>query len=131
MDFVNGADDSRPHNAELQVVETKAYDESFYALVTTRAIPYGGEIRIRYGTGQETSLDLFVKYGFLPQQCEEISNSDKRTLLLEQLEGVSWSTSLGDDQARLQTLVGQEEPLRTILRFRIQMKMIMSQQLLL
>jgi hypothetical protein len=124
MDFINSAD-SRSYNAELQVVETKAYDESFYALVATKPIPKGAEIRIRYGIGQETPLDLFVKYGFLPQ-LEEISDTDK-TAMSNQLEGVSWSTSLQDDQARLDTDVGLEEPLRTILRFRILLKTIKLQ----
>ncbi|KAL3944478.1 MAG: hypothetical protein SGBAC_001455 [Bacillariaceae sp.] len=63
IDFINHS--STP-NAEMQVVETKAYDESLYALVAKRKIAKGKEVRIRYGTGKETSFDIFSKYGFLP-----------------------------------------------------------------
>jgi SET domain len=53
-------------NVALDVVETKAYDESFYALVATGHIRKGQEIRICYGTGQESSVEIYLKYGFLP-----------------------------------------------------------------
>jgi hypothetical protein len=68
VDFLNhgGTGASSTTNAALEVVETKSYDESFYALVATEPIRKGQEIRICYGTGKETSLEIFVKYGFLP-----------------------------------------------------------------
>mmetsp|Transcript_28348 Transcript_28348/g.68960 ORF Transcript_28348/g.68960 Transcript_28348/m.68960 type:complete len:167 (-) Transcript_28348:162-662(-) len=53
-------------NAELQVVETKEYNESFYALVATQPIQKNEQICITYGTGEESSVDTFIKYGFLP-----------------------------------------------------------------
>lgn len=71
------------------MIETKEYDESFYAFVAARTIRKGEEIRICYGTGKETSPELFVKYGFLPAENEQNDKSSLPNLL----EGVTWDDS--------------------------------------
>lgn len=106
-------------NAEMQVVETKEYDESFYALVATEPIQKGTQIQICYGTGEETSLEIFSKYGFWP----EVENREREKEALQKLlEGVEWSTTLEEDQAMLETELGRREPMRTTLSVRIYAK---------
>lgn len=127
MDFLNH--DSQTFNAELQVIETKAYDESFYALVATRHISKGAELLIRYGAGDETSLELYSKYGFIPQ-----GNEEKDKELLADLE-VDWSnsssssssscTSLEEDQDEWKTATGTR---KSILELRIYLKQILPVQ---
>lgn len=68
----NAIDMTSVSNADLAVVETKAYEESFYALVASQPIRKGQEIRICYGTGQDSSADLYVRYGFLPMDNQSI-----------------------------------------------------------
>ncbi|VEU45087.1 unnamed protein product [Pseudo-nitzschia multistriata] len=110
-------------NAEMQVVETKEYDESFYALVATKPIRKGEEVRLCYGTGEETALELFCKYGFLPG----VDDPDKeRKALGKLLEGVEWSTTLEEDRAMLSTDEGSREPMRTILSIRIYAKSLFA-----
>jgi len=118
IDMINHAS-RKIANAEMQVVETKEYDESFYALVATQPIRKGTEIKICYGTGEETSLEIFSKYGFWP----EVENREREKVALQKLlEGVKWSTTLEEDQAMLATEEGSREPMRTILSIRIYAK---------
>ena len=118
IDMINHA--SRKHaNAEIQVVETKEYDESFYALVANQIIRKGTEIKICYGTGEETSLEIFSKYGFMPK----VEDRPKEKVALEKLlRDVEWSTTVEEDQAMLETEEGAREPMRTILSIRIYAK---------
>eukprot|EP00535_Pseudo-nitzschia_heimii_P011512 CAMPEP_0197193562 /NCGR_PEP_ID=MMETSP1423-20130617/27473_1 /TAXON_ID=476441 /ORGANISM="Pseudo-nitzschia heimii, Strain UNC1101" /LENGTH=452 /DNA_ID=CAMNT_0042646779 /DNA_START=39 /DNA_END=1394 /DNA_ORIENTATION=+ len=111
IDMINHA--SRKFaNSEMQVVETKEYDESFYALVATQTIRKGAEIKICYGTGEETSLEIFSKYGFWP----EIENREREKKRLQKLlKAVDWSTTLEEDQAMLESEMGRREPMKTIL----------------
>mmetsp|Transcript_10503 Transcript_10503/g.16112 ORF Transcript_10503/g.16112 Transcript_10503/m.16112 type:complete len:349 (-) Transcript_10503:511-1557(-) len=68
LDMVNHA---RLANARIKVVENITYpNESYYALVATDIIPKGSELFICYGTGKETSLELFGKYGFFWASCQ-------------------------------------------------------------
>jgi hypothetical protein len=66
MDFLNH--DSQTFNAALQVIEIKAYDKSFYALVATRHISKGVELLIRYGVGDESSLELYQVWIYSSRQ---------------------------------------------------------------
>ena len=124
IDMINHA--SRKHaNAEMQVVETKEYDESFYALVATKPIRKGTEIKICYGTGEETSLEIFSKYGFWP----EVEDRQKEKESLQKLlENVKWSTTFEEDKAMLETEEGNpnpKEPMKTILTIRIYAKSLL------
>jgi hypothetical protein len=118
IDMINHAS-RKLANAEMQVVETKEYDESFYALVATQPIQKGTELKICYGTGEETALEIFSKYGFWP----EVEDPGKeKAALQELLEEVQWSTTLEEDQAMLATEEGSREPMRSILSIRIYAK---------
>jgi len=132
IDMLNHASRTES-NAKMEVVETKEYDESFYALVATTSIPMGSEIKINYGSGEETSFELFCRYGFLPSKSSRNDHDDDMTykeqeraalenLVLPQGKTIAWSTSLEDDLAALRTNIGRTEPMRSILLLRIEAK---------
>ena len=98
-------------NAELQVVETKEYDESFYALAAIKDIKEGDEISIRYGTGTESFLDIFCSYGFLPP-----ANSLNDNQFLKASETTGFKTSLEEDKTLLEKSTAKS---RTILDIRV------------
>jgi hypothetical protein len=128
LDFLNHA--SLGANAELQVVETKAYEESFYALTATRNIEKGSELRIQYGTGKETSMELLIKYGFLPRD-----NAQNDHAYLQTAAPVSWSTSLDEDKERLKQFMENEgestnmsnATQKQILSFRVSIKELLQE----
>lgn len=119
LDMINHS--SENPNAELQVIESKADDESFYALQATRPIVANKEITIAYGTGKDSSVDLFLNYGFVPK-----INKDDAEFLQRSKEdddcftrADQWSTTIDEDE---QQSVTAEGPLRNILEFRLRMK---------
>jgi hypothetical protein len=119
LDMLNHSSDNP--NAELQVIESKADDESFYALQATRAISADKEITFAYGTGKDSSVDLLLNYGFVPKM-----NKDDAEFLQNRKEdhdcftrADQWSTTIKEDE---QQLVTAEGPLRKILEFRLRMK---------
>jgi len=131
IDMLNHASRSRS-NAEMQAIETKEYDESFYALVANRYIQKGTEIKISYGTGSETSLELFCKYGFLSTGDDnDIDNLEREKDALQKLllppegKNMTWSSSLQDDQDLLKTENGRKEPMNSILSLRIYAKKLL------
>ena len=136
IDMLNHASRTQS-NAEIQVIETKEYDESFYALVANQHIPKRTEIKINYGTGEETSFELFCRYGFFaPTDDDEffLENQEKERAALEMLllpEGNTttttspWSTSLKDDQDMIGTKIGRTEPMHSILSLRIYAKKLL------
>jgi hypothetical protein len=94
IDFVNhGASPKLTHdnatfvNTALEVLETEVYNESFYALVATEPIRKGQEIRLCYGTGQETSIELYTKYGFWPSG----NQANDKAKLPSLIKGVNWN----------------------------------------
>ena len=103
-------------NAELQVLETKAEDESFYALQATRSIRKGSEIMITYGTGQESTVDLLLNYGFVAEK----NSNDSKFISEENLADFPWSSTLEDEKKALAET--GDEIKRKILDFRIRMK---------
>ena len=128
FDLINHSLEGRGANAQMQVVETKEYNESFYALIANKYIPKGQEIRITYGTGKESSLDIFAKYGFVPQ--DNIVND--QNLEEDLLSTIEWSTTLQEDEEmllRLQELEEENEPsrtMKTILSLRTDLKRLKS-----
>ena len=116
MDFLNH-EEANSSNAKIQKVEAKNDDESFFALVATRSIEPGDQITITYGTGLETSLDLFTKYGFWYDGNPNDANLN--------LEHVSWSTSLEDDEELLSDLHHtNDKQQREMLALRVHLKRI-------
>jgi hypothetical protein len=115
LDFLNH---QRVPNAALEVVEAKAYEESFYALVATRSIRKGEEVTICYGTGDEASWDLYTQYGFWPDGHEDND--------CQQLPDVAeWTTTLEQDLEQRNVIPIDEDSAsvtRAILDFRIRIK---------
>ena len=121
FDMINHSSDTP--NAELQLVETKAADESFYALCTISPIPAGSEVTISYGTTKDSSVELLMNYGILDQ-----SNKSDVNMLKAGGKGclnrlADWKTTLEDDERALQTAEGNA---RIALAFRAQMKRAIS-----
>lgn len=108
LDILNHASTSSS-NAELQVVKTKAYEESFYALVARKTISTNDEIRITYGTGSESSAEMLSKYGFLPLDDDQKAN-DRLYVETAQEQDFEWSTSSEEDRASLDNLKQQMPP---------------------
>jgi hypothetical protein len=126
LDMINHSCDNNP-NAELQVIESSKAaadddDESFYALQATRHIASNKEITIAYGTGKDSSVDLFLNYGFVPNvnkyDAEFLQNSKEDDDCFTTAE--QWSTTIKEDEKQLATAA--EGPLRNILEFRLRMK---------
>jgi hypothetical protein len=118
LDMINHSSDNP--NAELQVVEAKGEDESFYALRATRSIPANKEITIAYGTGKDSSVDLYLNYGFVPKTnpCDVELLRDKQGEDCF-IRADQWSTSLEQDEHQSTTSEGS---MLSILEFRSRMK---------
>lgn len=120
MDFLNHEPPSLA-NANLEVVETKEYDESFYALVAQKAIRPNEAISICYGTGDEMPWELYGKYGFWPTrdpQQEEPSEEEQKQISMLSCE---WKTTLEEDIIALRSASGR---LKEILDIRIKFKQL-------
>ena len=119
LDFLNHSA-TATSNARIEVVESKQDDEeSFYALIATQNIAAGDPVTITYGTGHETTLDLFTKYGFWTE------DNPNDTLL--NLENVPWSSTLEEDEQQLAVGPPSGE-IRDMLRLRIHLKRLQRQQ---
>lgn len=117
-------------NAALEVVETKEYDESFYALVAKRPIAKGEELTICYGTGEETSLELFNKYGFWPPSPSGSNGTTDVDLEIVRDLETEFTTSLEEDEvelAALQPTSRDNATRRTILEFRVKIKSLQQE----
>ena len=111
LDMINHSSDHA--NAKIEVVESPGSpEESYYALQCTRSIASGKEITLSYGTGEETSADIFCNYGFLPDSNKKIDAAltDK---------SFEWQTSLLTDEELLKKAVGN---MKSVLAFRIRAK---------
>ena len=118
MDFLNH--NAVTSNARIEKVEAKSDEESFFALVATERIPAGEQITITYGTGHETTLDLFTKYGFW-------TNDNANDLSLN-LDEVQWSSSMEEDEQLRLSSCPQEKEIGEMLNLRIHLKRIQRQQ---
>ncbi|CAJ1900629.1 unnamed protein product [Cylindrotheca closterium] len=107
-------------NAKLTLVDPEK-DDAWFALEATRPIKAGKEIVIAYGSGVESSVELFLNYGFIPK-----TNTIDALMLqkggddaITSLDG--WTTSLEEDQSMLE--MAKDDPtLQKILNFRIRLK---------
>lgn len=106
-------------NAELQVIETKVEDESFYAVQATRPIPAGKEITISYGTTCDSSVELLMSYG-LVQKDNQFDAEMLRQGGEDCFNSIDmWSTTLEEDEKELKKAIGNR---KTILAFRTRLK---------
>jgi hypothetical protein len=115
-------EDSMEENGdgEIQVVVgADGSGDAFYAVVATEDIPAGTEIKISYGTGEDSSIELIQNYGFVPPDNSfddpSIGTDDDSCFLPES----SWSSTLEEDEIALRNAAGVD---RTILQFRMRMK---------
>jgi len=64
FDFLNDHSSDYCPNAKRKVAEQKdGEDDSFYMLESIRRFAVNDHVTITYGTGNETSAELFAKYG--------------------------------------------------------------------
>ena len=112
FDMVNHSSDEP--NAELQVIATKAEDESFYAICATRPIPAGAEVTIAYGTTCDSSVELLMNYGLV-----EDTNQFDAEMLRRGGGDCFWSTTLDEDELELKQAQGNR---KTALAFRSRLK---------
>lgn len=117
LDFLNHGAASQS-NARIEKIEAKNESESFFALVATREIASGEQVTITYGTGHETTLDLFTKYGFW--------TSDNPNDISLNLEGAAWSSSLDEDELLLEESSNGE--MRDMLALRAHLKRVQIHQ---
>jgi len=95
LDMLNHATTTTA-NVQLTAVETKEYDECFYAITALKPITKGEELRLCYGTGLDTTLELFQNYGFIDE-----NNKNHPSVTEEEDDDVLFTTSLEEDRRRL------------------------------
>jgi hypothetical protein len=116
LDLANHASSVKA-NAELHLIDPHL-DDAWFALKATRSISPGQEICISYGSGIESSVELLLNYGFVPNDNAQV---DKLMMSKwqEKHGSVAWSTTLEEDESMLQQATGR---LQTILRLRANLK---------
>ena len=107
-------------NAKLTLIDPEK-DDAWFALEATRPIKAGKEIVIAYGSGVDSSVELLLNYGFVPQskKMDEFMLKKGGDDAIESLDG--WTTSLEEDEAML-SMAEDEERRRKILNFRRRLK---------
>mmetsp|Transcript_43842 Transcript_43842/g.91229 ORF Transcript_43842/g.91229 Transcript_43842/m.91229 type:complete len:387 (-) Transcript_43842:200-1360(-) len=118
IDIANHSSDQP--NCKLTLIDPEK-DDAWFALEATRPIAAGKELLIAYGNGLESSVELFVNYGFVPLQ-------NKIDPLMLQKGGddtisdpSGWTTTLEEDKTVIE--MAKDDPiLQKILQFRIRMK---------
>jgi hypothetical protein len=99
VDVERGGDDDDDYNDNDAGSRRNDDTTSYFALVASQDIAAGDELTVTYGSGHETCLDLFTKYGFwLPNNPNDV-NLD--CLSLSSSSSVLWSTSLAQDEQAL------------------------------
>jgi hypothetical protein len=118
IDMVNHSSDNS--NAKLTLIDPEK-DDAWFALEATRNIPAGKEILIAYGTGVDSSAELLLNYGFVPQsnRIDQFMLKKGGDDCITSLDG--WTTTLEEDKAML-PMAEDDDTLKKILKFRIQMK---------
>ena len=97
-------------------------DNLFYAVVADRDLSKGEELLISYGSEQDSSVDLLLQYGFVPENNPY--DVEFWEVFSEVSDDFAWKTTLQEDEDRL-TELGKDDSVateRTILEFRIRMK---------
>jgi SET domain len=135
LDMVNHASvqsqSSNSANARWTMIDPQK-DAAWFALESTRPIAAGQEITIAYGSGVDSSVELYQNYGIVlpPSQPRHFID----TLMLKKggddcLNSIDeWTTTLLEDEVMLEMLSKEEETdistvnLKKILAFRIKLK---------
>jgi SET domain len=135
LDMVNHPESSNNANAKWTMIDPQK-DAAWFALESTRPIAAGQEITIAYGSGVDSSVELYQNYGIVlpPHQPRHFID----TLMLKKggndcLTSLDdWTTTLHEDETMLNMLLSQENEdadssattanLKKILAFRIKLK---------
>ena len=125
---------------KLRIVETDEYENSFYAVVATTNIRKGDAIWYCYGNGEETSIDIYTKYGFLPTGNEE---NDIKAMIdfgdewgsTDDNPSWKWSTSLEQDEEELRGILQNDNSReafvkKEILNLRIYVKKLQQKKMI-
>lgn len=117
LDMINH--NSNEANAELHLIDPEK-DEAWFAIRATRPIKAGKEVTIAYGTGVDSSFDLLLNYGFVPDDNKIDAMVVKKggEGSIESLEG--WSTTLEEDEKALEGEITGN--MGNVLKFRTVMK---------
>ena len=116
LDMVNHS--SNNPNAELHLIDPEK-DEAWFALRARRPIAEGEEIRITYGTGLDSSVEIMGNYGFVPTDNKIDALMLKRGRESSIKDFSDWSTTLEEDLTALETAEGN---MRNVLALRIALK---------
>jgi len=111
-------------NAKWTVLDPEK-DDAFFALVATRNIKTGKEITISYGSQVDSTVELLLNYGFVPEEGNIFDEFMLKKGGDDCIASVDdWTTTLEEDKTMLSMTEGDAdaENLRKILQFRIQMK---------
>jgi SET domain len=102
MDMINHSCEG---NAAILIFEGHSDEESMYCLQATQDIENDNELLIMYGTGFETTVELFMKYGFFtePPTMTEFHPNDYEFLDFNQLVPM-WTTTYEQDIALLSAI---------------------------
>lgn len=132
LDMVNHSSDDP--NAGIWVLSSSSPSDDaggeeavdYFAVVATRRISAGDEVTMSYGTGSDSSIDLLLHYGFVPDanlndvemyECSE--EHGENDLFYEEAD---FSTTLEEDLERLGNDLSLGEEERVALHFRVRMK---------
>ena len=121
--------DSNAPNAKITIIDPHK-DSAWFALEVVRPIKKGQEIRVAYGSGVDSSAELLLNYGFVPEKnrmdqllLRHLSQKAKKEADTEDFPLSSWTTTLDEDQKLLAMANEQgEDNLKKILSFRIKLK---------
>lgn len=129
VDMINHS--SEDFNTDLSVMGNSGDGEDdsdeeqlYYAVVANQDISKGEELLISYGSQEDTSCDLLLHYGFVPDQSPYDVDFLAWSGAAEEMPKC-WSTTLQEDEQRIQEIdtTGDYNCMEeTLLRFRIRMK---------
>eukprot|EP00521_Asterionellopsis_glacialis_P019396 CAMPEP_0195320330 /NCGR_PEP_ID=MMETSP0708-20121125/6007_1 /TAXON_ID=33640 /ORGANISM="Asterionellopsis glacialis, Strain CCMP134" /LENGTH=241 /DNA_ID=CAMNT_0040386655 /DNA_START=1 /DNA_END=726 /DNA_ORIENTATION=+ len=110
--------DSDNANSELHLIDPEK-DDAWFAIRATRPIAAGKEITLSYGSGIHSSVEILLKYGFVPSE-----NKIDAIMLERSIEGSietldEWKTTLEEDLEAVKTAEGS---MKSILQLRIKLK---------
>jgi len=119
IDMVNHSSDH--DNAELHLIDPEL-DDAWFAIRAKRNIKAGREILIGYGSGTDSTVELLLNYGFVPEEnrFDALLLRNAGEGCIDDLEG--WKTTLKEDELALEQAKGSEGNMETVLRFRTKLK---------
>ena len=120
LDMVN-CECSNP-NCRFTMIDP-AKDDAWFALEANRPIPAGKEIKITYGSGIYSSVELLLNYGFVPEdnKVDSFMLNKGGEGTIASLDG--WTTTLEEDQTMAKMMESEPaSPLKKILAFRTKLK---------